>query len=328
MVSREAVIWGYRLILGREPESEAAIEAHTRLPDIEHLRNGLLNSTEFARKYMMARMPRHWVAAPVMGGRRLIWVDLGDRFVSRGCLFDSYEPTETRFVQSMLRSGDMFVDVGANIGWYTLLASTIVGDAGRVYAFEPRPETGDYLERTVALNGLQDRVTVYRFALSDSEGEAVLAWGRNTDNPGGSFLTQEECAEGMERQRVPTQPLDDLMLDRVDFMKVDVEGSEMRVFKGARQMLERCRPVILSELSPELLLRGSAVRPEAFFSFFRALDYRFFIIDSRRCGEEVMEYPADWHRPLLNLAILPQERTQEEVLAALDQDMGARHETV
>jgi FkbM family methyltransferase len=309
MVPREAVVWAYRLILGREPESEAVIEGHGRLADVAALRRRLLNCEEFARKNLVSGLPRVWVAAPVMRGDRLMWIDLGDQFVSLGCLFDSYEPAETRFVKTMLRPDDVFVDVGANVGWFTLLASTIVGEAGRIYAFEPRAETGDYLEKTVMLNGLQGRVVVYHYGLSDTEGQAFLNWAKDTDNPGGSFLTDHVASERMESQPVALRPLDQLGLQRVDFLKVDVEGAEMRVFRGALATLERCRPVILSELSPDMLERGSGADTEAFFAFFAQIGYRCFTIDVQRPWEEITAFPADWHKPLMNLSLIPKERS-------------------
>jgi FkbM family methyltransferase len=297
------------MILGREAESESAIEFHCRSASLQTLRRTFLNSKEFARQNLLKNLPRTWVVAPVMRGKRLIWIDLGDRFVSRGCLFDSYESAETRFVTTILRAGDVFVDVGANVGWYTLLASTIVGRQGRIHAFEPRAETGDYFEKTVILNRLQKQVTVHRYGLSETEGRALLVWEKGTDNPGHSFVAEQVPSPGMESQSIALRPLDELALQRLDFMKVDVEGAEMRVFRGARATLERCRPVILSELFPEMLERGSGVRTDAFFTFFEQLGYRCFIVDAQRYAEEVTTFPANWHREVLNLGLIPKERS-------------------
>jgi len=231
MITRDAVTWGYRLILGREPESESVVDAHASIKDIETFRKVLFNSIEFARSNLTARLPSRWVAAPVMDGRRLIWVDLSDSFVSRGCLFDNYEPEETRFVRNFLKQGDTFVDIGANIGWFTLVASTMVGDCGTIHAFEPRAITGDYLERSIEINGLHKQVRVHRYGLSDAEGHAYLTWAQNTANPGGSFLSADASRAGMEYQSVRLQALDHLGLERVDFMKVDVEGQRCASFE-------------------------------------------------------------------------------------------------
>lgn len=320
MVTRDEVVWAYRLFLGREPESETAIDLHRQLPDLEALRHTFLDSTEFAGankvNWLVRWLHGYWVAAPVIGGRYLMWIDLGDRYVSSACLQDDYEKEGTRFMQAALRPGDVVADVGANLGWFTLVASAIVGSEGRVHAFEPRAETASYLEKTVALNSLADRVRVHRCALSDRRGESVLTWSAATDNPGGSFLADTTPAPDMERQPIPLRMLDDLALPRLDFLKVDVEGAEMRVFRGAQQTLARCRPMILSELHPQMLERVSGDAADAYFSFFGRLGYRAFIADRERWGEQISTYPGDWPWPLINLALLPQPISLDQVVAA------------
>jgi hypothetical protein len=128
----------------------------------------------------------------------------------------------------------------------------------------------------------------------------------------------------MEYQSVRLQALDHLGLERVDFMKVDVEGTEMRVFRGARATIERSRPIILSELSPEMLKRVSGVPVRTFFDFFQALGYRCFIVDKQRCGEEVVEFPDKWDKELINLGLVPVQRDPAIFLShlALHPDTG------
>lgn len=194
MITPDAVTWGYRFILGREPESQSVIERHAQVKDVETFRKNLFNSVEFAQQNLTARLPSRWVAAPVMRGERLIWIDLSDSFVSRGCLFDDYEPAETTFIKAFLKADDVFLDIGANVGWFTLLASTIIGVSGSIHAFEPRATTGNYLERTVKINGL-DQVRVHRYGLSDTEGQAYLTWAKNTANPVDLFCPTTPVAQ-------------------------------------------------------------------------------------------------------------------------------------
>ncbi len=309
VLTRDEVIWGYRLMLGREPESEAVIEAHRQLPDLPTYRRALLECAEFAQHNPTVALPRRWVIAPVLGGERLMWLDLGDHYVSRGCLVDDYEPAETHFVKAVLRPGDVFVDVGANIGWFTLVASVAVGDTGRIHAFEPRrAETVVHLVDTVTLNGLDDRVATHPYGLSDSEARGILIWTSDTDNPGSAALSFGDIPANMEQQAVALRPLDALRLERVAALKMDVEGAELRVLRGARATLERCRPYILSELSPEMLWRVSDAPVEAYFALLDELGYRAFIVDAERCGEEVRDFPADWQKLLINLGLVPREK--------------------
>ncbi|MHB8285716.1 MAG: FkbM family methyltransferase, partial [Caulobacteraceae bacterium] len=161
MLSADEVIWGYRFLLGRDPESRDVIEQYFPLADVRAMRDIVMRSEEF-QKIQGLNHPalKAWVLTPVMSGKRRMWVSLADKFVSRACLIDNYEPTETSLVRSLVAAGDHFIDIGANIGWFTVLASTLVGPSGRVTAFEPRPETRLYLEQTVMENKLADSVQV------------------------------------------------------------------------------------------------------------------------------------------------------------------------
>ncbi len=170
MLTRDEVVWGYRYVLGRDPESEAVVSTHAAaMKGVPEFRRALLQSKEFASLNPWFQRP-YWVAAPVFGGARLMWIDLSDRYVSQGCLQDSYEIFESQFIRGVLRSEDVFVDIGANVGWYTMLASTIVGDGGHIHAFEPRRPIVDYLQRTAALNGLEKLITVYLRSASRRRG--------------------------------------------------------------------------------------------------------------------------------------------------------------
>ena len=103
--------------------------------------------------------------------------------------FGLYELDTARVLKRLLRPGDHFIDGGANIGYFTLLAARLVGPAGRVDAFEPLPENHARLLAHLDLNGLADRVRVHRLALSDRAGEAVIhRLSGPTNNHGSSTL--------------------------------------------------------------------------------------------------------------------------------------------
>ena len=95
-----------------------------------------------------------WVCTELRDGLKL-WVDLADIGVSAGCLLNDWEPSTTAFILAALGPGDVFVDVGANIGWFTILAAHRVGVSGHVWAFEPRPGTCGRLADSVSANGFE-----------------------------------------------------------------------------------------------------------------------------------------------------------------------------
>ncbi len=166
-------------------------------------------------------------------------------------LYGSFEERETRFMQTALRPGDLFVDVGANAGYYALLASRLVGEDGGVIAFEPSPAIRERLERNVRLNGLTN-VSVSPQAVSLAEGEASFYESSDARNSGlGSLLVG--AGRSADARKVPTTSLDALaatLLRGIDVLKIDVEGAELDVFAGGERLLSRAdAPLVVFESS-------------------------------------------------------------------------------
>lgn len=314
-VTEGEVRLAYQLLLSRLPESDYAIAIHRQLPDVDTLCRTLATSDEGKMLGPLVTVPRRWVAAAVMGGRYLMWIDLGDRYISFDCLRDNYEPIETRFVREILKPGDVVVDIGANLGWYTLLACSRIGPNGQVHAFEPNPDTAARFAQTLTLNGLDGQVTLYKCALDENAGSVTIAWYAGSNNPGGTSIATD-IAPGMTAAVVETRSLDSLGLERLDFIKIDVEGAELRVFRGGAATLRRCRPVILSELHPGQLQHVSGSSAEVFFAELSAIGYHAHIVGSRRSGERLTAFPEDWPYPLMNLALVPIEYPPERLLRA------------
>jgi len=304
--THDEVVWGYRYVLGRDPESNDVVRASaTAMKDVPTFRRALLQSKEFAGLYAHFQQSC-WVAAPVFAGSRLMWIDLNDRYVSLGCLQDSYEPVETHFIKTVLKPHDVFVDVGANVGWYTMLASTIVGDGGHIHAFEPRRPIVDYLQWTVALNGLENLITVYSIGLSNERKSEILTWDPASGNGGNAWFAHGGVVPDTASQEIEVRSLDCLDLGHIDIIKID--GAEPLVFEGAKATIDRDRPIIVTEIFPFQLQLVSNSSPGYYFEFFHSRQYSGFIVDSARCGENVLEYPNSWDKPLVNIAFVPKER--------------------
>lgn len=308
MLTRDEVVWGYRYILGRDPENEDVVsKTAVAMGTYLQFRSELLRSLEFERTNRSFSRTC-WVAAPVFSGKRLLWLDLSDRYVSLGCLQDSYERPESDFVKANLQQGDIFVDVGANIGWFTMLATTLIGQSGKVHAFEPRKSLSEKLNDSVVLNHCEAIVSVYDMGLSDENKEEVIMWEKGTDNAGSASFAMGDTSDNTIKESIVVKRLDDLALPRVDFIKIDVEGAEMLALRGGEMTLKNSRPIVLSEVLPSQLERVSKVSAADYFGFFRNLGYRSFIIDEKDLGREVSEFPVDLNKPLVNIAFVPQER--------------------
>lgn len=174
-----------------------------------------------------------------------------------------FELDEQCFVRAYLRAGDVFMDVGANLGLFTVLAADAVGPAGRVHAFEPNPERLRSLQRNVAINGLTN-VLCSGVALSDHQGTAefnVVLEGWDAY----SSLGRTEPGIRSRSIRVETDTLDDVCdkggipPGRLRLVKVDVEGWEEFVLRGAHQTLSGpAAPVVIYEANEPAARRAGS----------------------------------------------------------------------
>ncbi|MGD9881913.1 MAG: FkbM family methyltransferase [Reyranella sp.] len=251
-----------------------------------------------------------WALAEPRPGLRL-WVDLEDYGVSRPCMDNAFEPLETAFVESYLRPGMGFVDVGANIGWYALLAAQRVGPKGGVIAIEPRPDSASRLAMSARENGLSN-IVVHQVAAGAATGRmkvGALIGGRN---PGGTWLLTtdrllERTSVGHQRFDVDVRRLDDMAIGRCDLMKLDIEGAEHLMLQGALATIDRCRPVILSEINAEVLRQVSQVSVAEYVELLRRHGYRPHEVTATGPGRLVSDDALSAAGPPINVLFLPGE---------------------
>lgn len=178
---------------------------------------------------------------------------------------DGYEPLVHRELAALLSEGMVFVDVGAHVGLHALAAGLRVGPAGRVFAFEPSPPTADLLERHVAFNGLRDRVEVLRTVVSDSVGTAQFFINEETMAASVDDRNFELAPQAFRaphrRIECPTTTLDAFCAERrvtPSVIKIDVEGAELAVLRGARELLATDLTVICEVHPAQLAVAGGS----------------------------------------------------------------------
>lgn len=213
-------------------------------------------------------------------GRRIITLggtglrfecDLADWLGQYVYLTGSYEPATVRVLVDHVRAGDCVLDVGANVGVFTLLLAALVGPRGSVHAIEPVPALRSALKRQLALNpGLP--VSVHAFAAADRAGTATLHEG-----PAGhaGLSSLRPLTEAAAEHRVRALPIDDLgaTLPRVALVKLDVEGAELKALRGIAALIERDRPLIVVEVT-DRFLRGFGDDAAALLAWLRDHRYR------------------------------------------------------
>lgn len=190
-----------------------------------------------------------------------------------------WEPFETSLLLELLQPGDVFVDVGANLGYFTILAAARVGEHGRVFAFEPDPDNFALLQANCLANGFDQRVCAVRGALADYDGHGTLYLSE--DNLGDHQVFD---ASGTRRSHsislLNGGDYLDSMATGVDLLKVDTQGSEYAVMTGLMPYLRKLEapPQIIVELTP-LSLRQAGASGRELIDCLAQLRQPFWIVD-------------------------------------------------
>ena len=190
-------------------------------------------------------------------GAYRVHLDLGDTIQSQ-VYFGTYETENIALVKRILRPGDVFFDLGANIGHYSLVAAQVVGNSGEVHSFEPIPGNADILQRAIDENSIPN-IVLNRAAVGARSGSLTLHIA--ADDLGNSGWASQVPSPRRPRQiNVKMLSLDDYMLaahlSSFRLLKIDVEGAEPEAFAGAARLLAQPdAPDILCEVNPFLLDR-------------------------------------------------------------------------
>ena len=166
---------------------------------------------------------------------------------------NDYESECTALLRDLLNPGDIVLDVGANIGWYSTLCALLVGKTGRVVAFEPVPSNYAALSENIFLNNMEKDVYAHRIAVGDRNGEIEIY---SFPHERGSDSLSTLGRDNYSKSRAPMVTLDDFLsqqhIGAVNLVKCDVEGAELMVLRGGRRLfLSDNAPMVLIELNDE-----------------------------------------------------------------------------
>jgi FkbM family methyltransferase len=283
--THDDVYFCYRLILRREPdpagESFWARQIDEQHVSVDFLVDRFLESDEFLNSSF---------ARTLAAGSALKLVDVGDfRIYVRGHDFGVgaallrdkvWEEHVVREIRRVLGPGGVFLDLGAGIGYFSLLAASIVGDRGQVFAFEPEPGNFGLLTLSINENGFSN-VQAHPHAVSDREESVLLGENLQIANAAGHRGDAAARRDGgpSRTHLVRTVVLDHVLdaLDRLDLIKIDIEGAEPRALEGMRTLIARHRPIILTEFFPGAIQQVSARDPRQYLSQLRGLGYELFV---------------------------------------------------
>jgi len=213
----------------------------------------LLSVPKFlGRDYLIEKLP-YWFIKPATG--KVLQDSIFGFKIHLDPLFDKnienviyergvYELGTVSVLQDFLNTGNTFIDVGANIGWLSLVGAKQVGQNGKVLAFEPVPTTFDILKSNKTINNF-NQIELYQFALGNKE-ETVTIYPEK-ENRGGASILNHQLNEGV---KIEVKRLDDLTINsKINVIKIDVEGFELDVLKGGIKTIKSDKPNLIIEHS-------------------------------------------------------------------------------
>lgn len=270
------IFYCFRLLLGRNPKGdEWAAHRWRKGQNLDNVVTGYLTSNEFKCRNLLK--PESDLEK-VKIENFFMYVSPSDIGTGNTLYTErTYEPHVTKVLKGVLRDGMTFLDIGANIGYFSMLASNIVGNNGRVISFEPFPENVKLLYLNSKLNH-STNIAIYPLALG--EDERLWFYGGQGSNGNISRII-DEADIVLSQTLVFSVPLDMFLkaVERIDVIKIDIEGAEYLAIKGAEKLIDKYSPVIISEYFPAAIQAVSQVSGENYLSFFVERGYDISVID-------------------------------------------------
>lgn len=279
LATEEDVRYCYRLFLQRAPDEEGwatfsnAIRTGVTLG---WLVGTFMGSVEF--KNRLAEAEQRDVPQIVHLQDFRIYVLPEDLAVGRPIMAQRiYEPLVTAEFRRLVKPGMVVADVGANIGYFSLLCARLAGPEGKVVAVEPGPQHCALLRFSAAANGFEN-VEIHQLAVAEKEGFYIYHGGSS-----GLTLTEVFGPESLTRSRLPVRSttLDEVLKneERVDVLRMDIEGAEYRALLGSVQTLRKHRPVLVIEFVPADLRNVSGIAGPEFLEHVIRLGYEVTVVD-------------------------------------------------
>lgn len=187
-----------------------------------------------------------------------------------------YDPFETSFYENQIKNGDIVIDIGANIGIFTLLFAKLVGSNGHVYAFEADPTNFEILKKNIEINSYQNTTLENKAIFHKNEKINLFL---SPSNPGDHRIYDSN--DGRKSIQINSIILDDYILQKkvdVDFVKIDVQGSELSVIQGMKKLLEPNNIKIMMEFEP-ILLEKFGTKPLDLLDILESYGFHFFDIN-------------------------------------------------
>jgi len=234
-------------------------------------RNPIVNASY---KFLRSRLKSDYVE---IDGNKMFLDPLDNLRLSINKIYEEYE---TEVVKKIIKKGDIVLDLGANIGYYTLIFAKLVGDKGKVFAFEPEPNNFNLLKKNVEVNGYQNIVLIPKAVSSKTEKHKLYIFDEDT----GSH-TIIETEKNQKYIEIDSVCLDDYFVKfdgKINFIKMDIEGYEGEAIKGMTSLLQKSDRIgILMEFAP-YLIEKSGMKPDEYISLFNDPNWKIYVLNRRK----------------------------------------------
>jgi FkbM family methyltransferase len=171
-------------------------------------------------------------------------------------MFKTHEPISTKLVSKLIKKGMTCLDIGANIGYYVLLESKLIGEKGNIIAIEPSPENFEYLQKNIKLQNTT-KIQALNIAAGNREGKIRFLVYENASNSGMVIPDGAEQKWPGKIIEVPVKTIDSLLKEvnvkTIDFLRMDVEGYEFHIFEGMQETLKQSKPIIQIEVHKSIM---------------------------------------------------------------------------
>ncbi|MBW4034831.1 MAG: FkbM family methyltransferase [Proteobacteria bacterium] len=266
----------FRLLLGRSPNVEEwrGHSAHIG-GNLQGVVASYVNSLEFARRGLMSQDISSDIVITDLPDFRIV-SDVTDDAIGKVVRESVYEPEVSAIFRRTLRPGMGVLDIGANIGYFSMLSAAIVGPTGHVFAVEPNQQNARLLEASRRLNDFA-QITLVHAAAGSKTGILSLHTSHSTGTTSG---VPDDIGALLTARIVPCVALDSVIPAdrRIDLIKIDVDGAEYPAMQGCEQIIRRHRPAIISEFAPDLIPGISGVSGEDYLRWFASQDYEVAVI--------------------------------------------------
>lgn len=221
---------------------------------IENGKNRSLYKTFFNDKFWLSNNPEAYV----------------DKCIRETSVFEGYS---TKAVKKLIKNGDIILDVGANIGYYSVIMSKLIGNDGKIYSFEPTKYFRDVLEVNLKINSITN-VTVLSYGLSDFKKSLEIQIGSSSASLHNTSEKEDLLRETIELN-VLDEVINELDINRIDFIKIDVDGHEPAFLKGALKTIEKYKPIVLLEVM-HLNYLNYGISAWDFYDYLKQLGFHIF----------------------------------------------------